>query len=245
MTTKPSVRGFAGYAWSVLGFNVAVVLWGAYVRATGSGAGCGQHWPLCNGDILPVAPTLKTIIEFTHRVTSGIDLALVRETSWANIRDRVAVGHFDVAHMLGPMPIAANMGLSPIAVPIVAPMTLGLGGNAITVSTGGTPRTGGEPEVAPLRIGPGRQPERRTSAQVTDVDTGRVGQRVVGGHDGHAGRATRWRDPAAGEAVPAVHLVRPAEHPPPAAVKAVDVAVGAAATRRSFSQASTKMPTAS
>ena len=39
--------------------------------------GCGQHWPLCNGDILPVAPTLKTIIEFTHRVTSGIDLAMV------------------------------------------------------------------------------------------------------------------------------------------------------------------------
>ena len=61
----------------MLAFNVAVVLWGAYVRATGSGAGCGQHWPLCNGDILPVAPTLKTIIEFTHRVTSGIDLAMV------------------------------------------------------------------------------------------------------------------------------------------------------------------------
>ncbi len=70
-------RSFARYAWAVLGFNVAVVLWGAFVRATGSGAGCGQHWPLCNGDILPVAPTLKTIIEFTHRVTSGIDLAMV------------------------------------------------------------------------------------------------------------------------------------------------------------------------
>lgn len=72
-----SNRSFARYAWAVLGFNVAVVLWGAFVRATGSGAGCGQHWPLCNGDILPVAPTLKTIIEFTHRVTSGIDLAMV------------------------------------------------------------------------------------------------------------------------------------------------------------------------
>jgi heme A synthase len=70
-------RSFARYAWCVLGFNVAVVLWGAFVRATGSGAGCGQHWPLCNGDIVPVAPTLKTIIEFTHRVTSGLDLAIV------------------------------------------------------------------------------------------------------------------------------------------------------------------------
>uniref|UniRef100_Q01X35 Cytochrome oxidase assembly n=1 Tax=Solibacter usitatus (strain Ellin6076) TaxID=234267 RepID=Q01X35_SOLUE len=72
-----SNRSFARYAWAVLAFNVGVVLWGAYVRAAGAGAGCGQHWPLCNGVIVPVAPTLKTIIEFTHRVTSGIDLALV------------------------------------------------------------------------------------------------------------------------------------------------------------------------
>jgi heme A synthase len=72
-----SNRSFARYAWAVLAFNLAVVLWGAYVRAAGAGAGCGQHWPLCNGVIVPVAPTLKTIIEFTHRITSGIDLALV------------------------------------------------------------------------------------------------------------------------------------------------------------------------
>jgi heme A synthase len=61
----------------VLAYNIAVVLWGAFVRATGSGAGCGKHWPLCNGEMLPVSPTLNTIIEFTHRLTSGIDLALV------------------------------------------------------------------------------------------------------------------------------------------------------------------------
>jgi heme A synthase len=60
-----------------LAFNIAVVLWGAFVRATGSGAGCGQHWPLCNGEMLPRSPSLNTIIEFTHRATSGIDLALV------------------------------------------------------------------------------------------------------------------------------------------------------------------------
>src|SRR4051812_27058305 len=85
-------------------------------------------------------PLLDSILLLIARekglaAAQGIDLALVRETSWANIRDRVAVGHFDVAHMLGPMPVASNLGLAPIAVPLVAPMTLGLGGNAITVST--------------------------------------------------------------------------------------------------------------
>jgi heme A synthase len=77
LLTPISVRRFARYAWSVLAYNLAVVLWGAYVRATGAGAGCGKHWPLCNGEILPLSPTLNTIVEFTHRVSSGIDLALV------------------------------------------------------------------------------------------------------------------------------------------------------------------------
>lgn len=63
-----------------------------------------------------------------------IDLHLVRETSWANIRDRLAVGHFQVAHALAPMPIACNLGLTPLATPSIAPMALGLGGNAVTVS---------------------------------------------------------------------------------------------------------------
>lgn len=65
----------------------------------------------------------------------GIDLKLVRETSWANIRDRIAVGHFQAAHMLAPMPIASNLGLSPLSTPLITPMALNLGGNAITVST--------------------------------------------------------------------------------------------------------------
>jgi heme A synthase len=68
---------FAKYAWSVLAFNVGVILWGAYVRATGSGAGCGSHWPMCNGVVVPRAPVLETMIEFTHRVTSGVALLLV------------------------------------------------------------------------------------------------------------------------------------------------------------------------
>jgi cytochrome c oxidase assembly protein subunit 15 len=54
-----------------------VILWGAYVRASASGAGCGSHWPLCNGEVVPVAPRLATIIEFTHRVTSGLALFAV------------------------------------------------------------------------------------------------------------------------------------------------------------------------
>ncbi len=68
---------YAKYAWGVLVFNLLVILVGTVVRATGSGAGCGQHWPTCKGEIIPVAPTLHTMIEFTHRVVSGLDGLLV------------------------------------------------------------------------------------------------------------------------------------------------------------------------
>jgi len=85
---------------------------------------------------LPLLDSAVLIIgrEKGFAVEQGIDLSLMRETSWANIRDRVAVGHFDVAHMLAPMPIAAALGLSPLDVSVIAPMALGLGGNAVTVS---------------------------------------------------------------------------------------------------------------
>ncbi|HEY4367616.1 MAG TPA: CmpA/NrtA family ABC transporter substrate-binding protein [Steroidobacteraceae bacterium] len=63
----------------------------------------------------------------------GLELALVRESSWANIRDRTIVGHFDAAHMLAPLPIASTLGIGHLKVPMIAPMALGLGGNAITV----------------------------------------------------------------------------------------------------------------
>src|SRR5688572_20705484 len=68
---------FARYSWFTLAYNIAVILWGAFVRASGSGAGCGSHWPLCNGEVLPRAPRIDTVIELTHRVTSGIALLLV------------------------------------------------------------------------------------------------------------------------------------------------------------------------
>src|SRR5467141_3820357 len=65
------------FAWFTLAYNVAVIVWGAYVRATGSGAGCGSHWPLCNGEFLPATTQTQTVIEFAHRVTSGLSLVLV------------------------------------------------------------------------------------------------------------------------------------------------------------------------
>jgi heme A synthase len=75
---------FQPFAWGVLGWNVLVVLWGAYVRASGSGAGCGSHWPLCNGEVVPHAPRVETIIEFSHRLTSGAAaIAVVALCIWA------------------------------------------------------------------------------------------------------------------------------------------------------------------
>lgn len=64
-------RNLVGFAWFVVFYNVLVVLWGALVRATGSGAGCGNHWPLCNGQVIPVSPGAHTVIEFTHRMMTG------------------------------------------------------------------------------------------------------------------------------------------------------------------------------
>ncbi|MBS7699972.1 MULTISPECIES: CmpA/NrtA family ABC transporter substrate-binding protein [unclassified Chelatococcus] len=77
---------------------------------------------------------LVTAREKGFAASEGIELVLIRENSWASIRDRLAVGHFDVAHVLAPMPIAFNLGLAPLAARTVVPMALGLGGNAITVS---------------------------------------------------------------------------------------------------------------
>ncbi len=61
----------AKFAWGLLGYEILVVAWGAYVRATGSGAGCGRHWPMCNGEVLPRAPRVETLVELSHRLSSG------------------------------------------------------------------------------------------------------------------------------------------------------------------------------
>ena len=71
------MKNFRKFSFFTLGYTLLVILWGAYVRATGSGAGCGEHWPLCNGQVLPNTELMKTFIEFTHRTSSGVNLVLV------------------------------------------------------------------------------------------------------------------------------------------------------------------------
>lgn len=78
---------FRRFAWGVLAFNVLVVVWGAYVRASGSGDGCGNHWPFCNGQVVPQAPQIQTIIEFSHRISSALAVfGVLGLTVWAFLR---------------------------------------------------------------------------------------------------------------------------------------------------------------
>ncbi|MBS2017874.1 MAG: COX15/CtaA family protein [Deltaproteobacteria bacterium] len=77
MTERTGNPGLARFAWTVLAYNLLVIAWGAFVRASGSGAGCGKHWPLCNGMVVPREPSTATLIEVSHRVTSGLALVLV------------------------------------------------------------------------------------------------------------------------------------------------------------------------
>lgn len=89
-----------------------------------------------NSGFLPLTDSAILVVakEKGFAEEEGIALKLARETSWANIRDRLAVEQFEIAHSLAPMPIAANLGLTPFDTKLIAPMALGLGGNAITVS---------------------------------------------------------------------------------------------------------------
>lgn len=75
--SQESHRRLRRFAALVTLYTIAVILFGAWVRVTGSGAGCGEHWPTCHGEVIPRAPNVKTIIEFTHRLTSGIDGLLI------------------------------------------------------------------------------------------------------------------------------------------------------------------------
>jgi heme A synthase len=68
---RASLSGPARFAWGLLGYEILVVAWGAYVRASGSGAGCGRHWPTCNGEIIPRPHRIETLVELSHRLTSG------------------------------------------------------------------------------------------------------------------------------------------------------------------------------
>ena len=100
--TGPEVRGHrldlqrsgraSRLAWIVLAYNVFVILWGAFVRASGSGAGCGRHWPLCNGEVVPTPKSIATVIEAGHRLTSGIAVIGVIALAVATFR-AVPKGH--------------------------------------------------------------------------------------------------------------------------------------------------------
>jgi cytochrome c oxidase assembly protein subunit 15 len=86
LEVRRNTQPVARFAWAVLGFFILVVLWGAVVRATGSGGGCGTYWPLCNGDFVPHHPRLATIIEFAHRSTSGICTVLLAALAFLTVR---------------------------------------------------------------------------------------------------------------------------------------------------------------
>jgi ABC-type nitrate/sulfonate/bicarbonate transport system substrate-binding protein len=135
---------------------------------------------------------LVTAKEKGFAEAEGIDLTLMRETSWANIRDRLAVGHFQVAHMLAPMPIACNLGLTPLAAPTIAPMALGLGGNAVTVSNalwGGMEKHGARADLDPARAGAAL---KAVVAELADAKRPQLRFAVVHPHSGHNYELRYW-----------------------------------------------------
>ncbi len=77
MNGELKLSGFARYAWFVLAYNIIVILWGAFLRASLSGDGCGQHWLTCGGEVVPSAPQFKTVIEFSHRLSTGLAFFVV------------------------------------------------------------------------------------------------------------------------------------------------------------------------
>jgi NitT/TauT family transport system ATP-binding protein len=80
------------------------------------------------------AAALLIAVDKGFVAAEGVDVALVREVSWSNVRDKLNLGLFDAAHLLAPVAIASSLGIGHVKVPIIAPFSLGLNGNAITVS---------------------------------------------------------------------------------------------------------------
>ncbi len=120
--------------------------------------------------LLDAAP-LIVAAECGFADAEGLVLDLVRETSWATLRDRLAVRHLDAAHILAPMPIAANLGLTPVPSSMIVPMTLGTGGNTVTVSKNQWERAlrnGASPDFSPAEAVSGLAAEvgaRQTNGQ--------------------------------------------------------------------------------
>ncbi|AZO64826.1 MAG: nitrate transporter [Mesorhizobium sp.] len=147
-----------------------------------------------NAGFIPLfdSAVLVAASEIGFAAREGVDLTLSRETSWANIRDRIAIGHFDLAHMLGPMPIACNLGLTPLASDTIVPFSLGLGGNCVTVSNtlwAGMVAHGALPDLDPARAG------KALGALIRErADAGRDPLRfaVVHPHSGHNYELRYW-----------------------------------------------------
>jgi heme A synthase len=72
MDVQSRPTAFSRYCWLVLAYNLVVIIWGVFLRASHSGDGCGQHWLTCNGEVVPSAPQLKTVIEYSHRVSTAV-----------------------------------------------------------------------------------------------------------------------------------------------------------------------------
>ena len=104
-TTAPAPRlpspALRRFAWAVLVYFIAVILWGGVVRATGSGAGCGNRWPLCNGTVLQHSAQIDTMIEFAHRITSGLSFFSVVALLWWSFAGTVR------GHLARPAAVAA------------------------------------------------------------------------------------------------------------------------------------------
>ena len=84
MEEQTKLSKFAKFAVFVLLYNIVVILWGVFLRASKSGDGCGQHWLTCHGEVIPSAPEFKTVIEFSHRLTSGLAfIAVLALVIWA------------------------------------------------------------------------------------------------------------------------------------------------------------------
>ena len=110
LATRKRSSALPRFAWGVLAYNVLVVLWGAVVRATSSGAGCGDHWPLCNGVVLQTHPRVATIIELAHRMSSGFTVPLVLLLLVWTFRSTVS-GHFARALAIAATVLTLNEGL--------------------------------------------------------------------------------------------------------------------------------------
>jgi heme A synthase len=101
----------ARYAWVTLFGNIAVILWGGFVRATVSGAGCGGHWPTCNGDVVPRSPSVATLIELSHRATSGAAFfAVMILGAWVFASGPAAIGARRSARRAAALAMAFMLG---------------------------------------------------------------------------------------------------------------------------------------